>query len=357
MFEVNELSVLLVVIFLAIVIVFGAFFLNRTADTFDPNTAWNGYADAKPSESIFDLELPGLAVAVVFPHKPDQFLLEPPVKQYKDCKGPRRKARSARDLAQWLSNQEKEGLVLVGFAHSHTQLSAAKLGMDLIEELPDTRVEPHYGSYRLYFGNEHLDFAQAIALEYYYLTINFGVLMAGKRLSSEHRKLFLAMDRFPGADTGDTDPGEPIPPTQGEKFIDYVITRSTTGIGIEKNNLSMDLVSRFGTINSWKRKHEKTFRKGKTHPHFLLPDWLAAAAIAHNHPVEFAATFKNKKDGAAALDALRDLFSTFKKFNIFSLDQNVLEHLRGESKVWAIPDEIRKTMLSRADIGKNGRST
>ncbi len=98
-------------------------------------------------------------------------------------------------------------------ARAHTQVAAATIGLELIEELPNTSVERHYDTYRLYFDDEYIDFAQAVALEYYFFTISFGILRAGTRIPPKHRKLFLAMDRFPGAETNDAEPGEPIPPT------------------------------------------------------------------------------------------------------------------------------------------------
>jgi len=50
---------------------------------FDEKSGWRGYADAKPSESIQKHELPALAVAVAFPYKPGEEVLNLPIKQYK----------------------------------------------------------------------------------------------------------------------------------------------------------------------------------------------------------------------------------------------------------------------------------
>ena len=101
-----------------------------------------GYADAQPSEAIQKHELPGLAVAIAFPFKPGQGLLEPPVKQYKEYSR-KQKADRADRLAAWLAAEREDGLRLTGFVQAHTQRAAAELGVELIEELPDTRVEPH----------------------------------------------------------------------------------------------------------------------------------------------------------------------------------------------------------------------
>jgi hypothetical protein len=51
---------------------------------FNAQSRWCGYADAKPSETIKRHDLPGLAVAVVFPYKPGEEMLRLPIKQYKD---------------------------------------------------------------------------------------------------------------------------------------------------------------------------------------------------------------------------------------------------------------------------------
>ena len=164
-------------------------------------------------------------------------MLPIPIKQYKDYR-PRSKCVKAEELSQWLLSQQVKGLILKGFFHAHTLIAAANLGLRLIQELPNTRVETHYGSYRLYFGDEQIDFAQAIALEYYFFTINFGIQRAGMSLPKKSRKLFVAMDRFPGPDTQNTAAGRPIPRTQGSKFLDFIYRYSKTGQGIEANNKS-----------------------------------------------------------------------------------------------------------------------
>lgn len=332
--------------------VIGAFvaapYLIRKVKIFDPDSAWHGYADAKPSESVFDLSLPAMAVAVVFPFKPNEDHLEPPVKQYKDESGAKKTARAADELANWLTKQQKEGLKMRGFIHCHSQASVAELGMNLIEELPSTRVEPHYDSYRLYFGSEHLDFGQAIALGYYFLTMSCGIAIAGKGMAKKGRKLLLLMDRFPGVESGEEQPGDPSPPAQGEKFLDYFLTQSTTGRGLEENNRLAGIDHRFGALKWWKKKTESVMKKGKTHPHFLLPDWLAAANIAESHPNEMAATFGKKAASKRAVEALRRLNTVFRSFSLVSIDEGLLQRLRCEEKVWNIPDEIREDVVHRA---------
>lgn len=318
---------------------------------FDANLGWHGYADAKPSESIQKHELPGLAVAVVFPHKPEEPVVEPPIKQYKDYE-PRKKGARARTLSQWLTNQKKVGLAMAGFFHAHTQVSAATLGMELIEELPNTRVERHHDTYRLFFGNEYVDFAQAVALEYYFFTINFGILRAGLRLPPDRRRLFVAMDRFPGKDTEDTQPGQPVPPTQGEKFIDFVQRYSKTATGIEQDRRSINLSIKLGNLNWWKWRNEgnDAWKKGKSHPHFVLPDWLAAAAIAHEFRDDFVASFAKERVGTDAANGLEELYNAVKThYDLWSMARNVLGHIKAAEKLWTVPDDARSFILARAE--------
>ena len=310
-------------------------------------TQWHGYADAQPSESIQAHPLPGLAVAVVFPYLPRGQLLKLPVNQYKSYKG-RQKSERAQRFAGWLIEQKELGLKLSGFAHAHTQLSAAMLGLELVEELPDTRVEPHYKTFRLFFGDEYIDFAQAIALEYYFFTASFGILRAGMKLPEAHRNLLLFMDRFPGSSTGNSQPGRPVPTTQGEKFITFVRQQSKTGQGMEQNNKSANLRSRWNTLDWWKPPGERRWRKGKLHPHFILPDWLAEAATAQEFRDEFIADFKKERDGISTADSLQELYQAFKSFDIWSMSANTLPHIRGSEKKWAVPDDARKFILARA---------
>jgi len=315
---------------------------------FDPKVEWHGYADAKPSESIQKHEIPGLAVALAVPYQAGEDVLGVPVKQFKNYKR-KKKADRARRLSQWLATEREQGLVLTGFVHAHTQVAAATLGLELIEELPNTHVDRCGDAFRLFFGDEHIDFAQAVALGYYFFTISFGILRAGTRIKPEQRQLFIAMDRFPGADTEGAKPGQRIPPSQGEKFIEFVQRRSRTGIGIAENNKSINLSYRLGTLDWWKKKGGTTWRKGKTHPHFVLPDWLAASAIAREFGEEFVATFPNEKTGNEAVEALRELHTVFKTFDFWSMDANVLQHIRADEGLWRVPADAREFVISRAE--------
>ncbi|UCV03309.1 hypothetical protein [Dechloromonas denitrificans] len=310
---------------------------------------WHGYADAKPSESIQKDDLPGLAVAVIFPWKRGSPMLDLPIKQYKDYQS-NLKGTRARQLADWLAKQKNRGLVLSGFFLADTQLNAANMGLSFLEELPNTHVQSHYGTWRLHFGDQHIDLAQAVALEYYFLAINFGLLRAGYCLEPEHRRLFVAMDRFPGKSPDCAVPGKPLPASQGSKFLEFVRYRSAIGIHIEKENTSIGLKTKLGALDWWKARTNREWRKGKTHPHFTLPDWLAAAALAEVYPEEFAASssFKREQDGIDAVDGLTQLYKAFKLYDLWSAG-DVVRYLRPSEHLWTLPEEARAFILERAE--------
>ncbi len=308
----------------------------------------HGYADATPSESIQRHALPGMAVAIIFPYKPGEDFLDIPVKQYKECKL-KKKAENARKLTEWLIEQKENGLLLTGFVNSHTQATAATLGMNLVKELPCTKIEPHYNSFRLNFDGEYIDFAQAFALEYYYSTISFGILHAGQRLPPGSRKIIVFMDRFLGVSIGSTQPGESAPVTQGFKFICFIRTRSATGKGIVSEDKKFNLESRLDTIDWWKLPESPIIRKGKTHPHFVLPDWLAVSAIAHKFRDDFISHIKKDRLGEALADALIELYSAFKTFDIWSMSSEVPLLIRPAENLLEIPDKARDFILRRVD--------
>ena len=262
-----------------------------------PHFYLRGYADSKPSEAIQPHRLPGLAVAVIFPSKPGTDLLELPIKQFKGYTQ-KAKGNAARRLAKWLRDQSSEGLELTGFFQVADQVDAAICGLSLLEELPRTHVERHYDTYRLYFESDHIDFAQAVAMEYYDVTISLGVLRAGLRIPQQYRKLFVAMDRFPGRSPRALTPGAPVESTPGARFLNFVRERSSTGQHIRRENGSIGLSAALGTIDWWKPTGEEKWREGKSHPHFVLPDWLAAATLADSYPDEFASSLGEGRVGA-----------------------------------------------------------
>lgn len=305
-----------------------------------------GFADAKPSEAIQPHQLPGLAVAVVFPGKPGTNLIDIPIKQYKDYK-PKAKGNAARNLAKWLREQMPKGLQLIGFFQVADQVDAATSGLSLLEELPNTHVEPHFDTYRLYFGNDHVDFAQAVALEYYEFTINLGALRAGLRIPPQYRKLFVAMDRFPGRSPEIDTSGTAVEPTPGAKFLNFVREHSSTGQHIRLENESLGLTAKLGTIDWWKPVGDAKWREGKSHPHFVLPDWLAAAALAESYPDEVAASFGTNRLGADAVDGLGELYTTLKGFDLWSMTESA-GYIKGATQTWTVPDDARAFIFDRA---------
>ena len=90
---------------------------------------------------------------------------------------------------EWLAQQKDEGLLLAGFCTVSTQEEAARHGLSLIEELPDTGVEAHYDAYRLTFRNDRVDFANAVALEHYWTTLHFAALRAATRVPEGPKRI------------------------------------------------------------------------------------------------------------------------------------------------------------------------
>ena len=96
-------------------------------------------------------------------------------------------------------------------------------------------------------------------------------------------------------------------------------------------------------------KIEDTWKEGKSHPHFVLPDWLVAAAIAHDFYGDFVANFAKERIGVEAADALKELYNVFKTFDFWSMEGNVLSHIRAAEKLWNVPEDAREFILARAE--------
>jgi len=307
------------------------------------------FADAKPSESIQKHELPGLAVACILAIKEGKEMLDVPIKQYKDYSA-HNKANRARELTEWLRDERDQGLIISGFSLERTQKAAARFGLDLIEELPDTHVETHYQSYRLHFGNEKIDFAQAVALIYYNLAVSFAILYASNHAPAENKRFLVFMDRFPGASPGQMEPGQTAPKTQGMKFVEFIRERSPTGIGIDKENATRDIKYQSTTLEWWRRSPDDEYKEGKTHPHFSLADWLAGSALARAFEKEFVDSYPVKSKAEDTAKALIELHKEFKNFSIWGIgDDATLDHIVSSEKQWVIPDDARKFILSRAE--------
>ena len=310
------------------------------------------YADAAPSEAIQPHDLPGLAVACLMPHKNGTPILSLPFdKQYKDW-NPKTRDVAAQDLTQWLSMSRSEGLVIAGFSIARTQKAAATYGLDLIEELPDTKVEKHYGGYRLYFGDEYVDFAQAVALVYYNFPLHMGVLRAAKKIKPDDRRILVFMDRFPAASSGKLEPGEAPPVTPGMKLMQFMRKRAATNIGIDEENKKMNLRYEMTTLDWWKwAPEDAAWNKGKTHPNFTLTDWFVASSLAKEFPDEFVANYPASENKSMAIQsALCSLYDEYKKFDIWTIaDDNTLRAIRAnnDQKHWTVPDDARQFILDR----------
>lgn len=313
------------------------------------------FADAAPSEAIQPHDLPGIAIACLLIHQDGVPVLDVPIsKQFKDWNNPNTRDVAANDLAHWLSEKRKDGLTIAGFSIARTKEAAARFGLDLIEELPDTHVEEHYGKYRLYFGEHHVSFAQAVALVYYNLPLNMGLLRAATKIRRGDRKILVLMDRFPATSSGKLQPGERSEMTPGMYFMRFLRSETATGIGIEENNREMGLEYEMSTLDWWRYDAKDPEEKpGKEHPHFTLVDWFVAASLAHEFPDEFVSDYPRAAKAVAVKDALCNLYSEFKKFDILTIaDDNTLDRFRanpGEKK-WTVPGEAREFILNLAEV-------
>ena len=309
---------------------------------------WAGFADAKPSESIQQHDLPGLCVASVFPFMHGVALFDVPVKQYKDITNIKKKINSARRLTYWLWEQKLQGLNIFGFCLTQTQLTAANYGLRLLEEIPGIEIKPHYGKYRLYFGDHHIDFSQAVALIYYLLAAYFSILRPSILAKNNELDLVLYMDRFPGASVGDIALGIDIPKTDGKRFVEYVQDNSPTCKGIEEDHKSNNLNIALTTIDRWSKLGSDEVLAGKEHPHFILPDWLAVASIATAYRGEFIASYSSHRHAVVLADECTNLYKAFKSFDIWSFEESVLNHLIGGETMSVIPDDAKEFILDRA---------
>jgi hypothetical protein len=244
------------------------------------------------------------------------------------------------------NNQAADGLHLTAFLLVQDQVAAATYGLDLLEELPTTRVESHYDSYRLFFGSDHIDISQAVALEYYEMAISLGVLRAASMVPLEYRTLCVMMDRFPGQSPECAIPGESVASTPGARFLHFVRQHTATAQHIQREQSALGVNAVLSTLDWWQRPGSTQWQAGKTHPHFVLPDWLAAAALAEFYPDEVASSFPNASAGADAVSGLRELYTAFQRFDIWSLTG--VEMLKSGSKHWSVPDAVRTFVLNRA---------
>lgn len=310
------------------------------------------FADAKPSETLKKQENhpAGLAAACILPHKNGVPVLDVPVKQYKDYNTKRKEAQ-ALTLAEWLKSEREENLHIRGFLLARSLPAAARYAIDIIEELPNTRVEPHYDSYRLHFGVEVIDFPQALALAYYYFPVVMGCLQAWKGIAAgEQKDLAVFFDRFPAVSSGPKVGGVAAPKTQGMKFLEFIRSNSATAIGIHKQEVESGVRTLYTTLEWWKDpRNDNALVEGKKHPHFALVDWLVAGALANSFKEEFVAEYPNKRRADQTANALIELYQEFKKFTVWEIaDDNTLDRIKGSDKLWVVPDEAREYVMTNA---------
>lgn len=306
------------------------------------------YADAKPSETLKKQKNhpAGLAVACILPHKNDEKILGVPIKQYKEYNTNEKEAR-ARTLTAWLKKKRGEGLQIQGFLVARSLRAAAHYGLDLIEELPNTRVERHYNSYRLYFGNETIDFAQAVALMYYYFPVAFGCLCSWKKIKEGERDLVVFLDRFPGVSGGNKLPGKSASKTQGMKFFEFIRKNSETAKRIDKDDEAAGAYCKHTNLEWWRKTSGEKWKEGKDHPHFVLADWLVAGALASSFRKEFIDEYHNKETAEGTTDALIELYHEYKKFDVWEIaDDKTLNHITSNEKQWIVPEDARTYILS-----------
>lgn len=311
------------------------------------------YGDANPDESIKRTDVPCFAVATLFIYGEEGSIVNVPINQYKDYGRSKKKAEAADKLTEWLKERRtRNSLAIVGFMNALDQEAAARLGLELIEELPHTRVEEHHGKYRLYFGEdeEPLSFAQAVALGYYMFTVTFAVQQTSFHIPDKDKPHMIALlDRFPGASPGEFVSGEKAPTSQGMKFVRYLKANGATFVGIDATNAEEGIAYRPDTLEGWRYTEDEEFRDPKKHPNFVIVDWLAEAVRAHKHPDEFISEYKKSKRGKknknaeAAQEALSRLYKEFKEgYRIFEIaNEDTLAHIKGGEKQWEVPDDAR----------------
>lgn len=306
-----------------------------------------GFTDATPSESIQSHEYPGLAVVSLFPTKKDEIILDVPIKQFKDVTKLKKKIVAAQTLTEWLASKKKEGLRIEGFCLTQTQLVAANYGMSVIEGIPNIEVRPHYNTFRLYFGEYHIDFAQAVALAYYMFSAFFACLTPSLRLRKLGlpAELIMYMDRFPGKEAKGA---MFLPETDGSRFVDFIRSNSPTYAEIEKDHNGHSISVELKPLGFWLSQQSNIPHPGKEHPHFKLVDWMAQSAIATSYRGEFIAKYGQQAKAAILADKMEELYSTFKTFNILSLEENLMQHLTAGERCWNIPDDARRFIVDRA---------
>ena len=303
------------------------------------------FADSKPDETIKPDPLGCLSIAALNFSKGYDHLIVPPFRQHYK-RSPNTRHERALRLAEWISQERTRGLHIRGFFGTHAMESAARFGLEMIQETPGIEIEEHYNSYRLRFDDQTINLPSAVAMGYYHFIIAFSVLRMNFPPNIGRIDLSVYLDRFPGASGTHAQRPE-------LRFLKYLEQNSPTGATIRQDEESMGIYRRLTELEYWKPNSapaDQAPKKGKTHPHFMLVDWFVASAIAERFPEPFVASYRPSNFGYKAVDAMRELFSEFKECGpIFSFaDDNTLDHIVGGTPQWEMPDDAREFIMRRA---------
>ena len=111
-------------------------------------------------------------------------------------------------------------------------------------------------------------------------------------------------------------------------------------------------------MEGWRPTGKGEWKNPKTHPHFVLVDWLVASAIANRFPKEFLVEYRKSKHGKKgcnaedALEALEALYQEFKMHQIFEIaNDETLGHIIANDghRKWEVPEDAREFILNRAE--------
>ncbi|MFT5133169.1 MAG: hypothetical protein ACI9SC_001638 [Gammaproteobacteria bacterium] len=299
-----------------------------------------GFSDCSPSENISRNEVPGLSVAVIVIKANAEVYESIPSKQYKNC-NLRQKIKNANKLILWLrNNQEKNNFS--GFINTNSFEAASNIGLSLMEELPGASLTKVNDKYTLVYECGTIDFAHAVALQYYMLTISLGIMRAGIGLKPATR-VKIYMDRFPGCESTLENNV-----TDGEVFIRYIRDNTKTGKDVQVADEETGFTSEITTLKEWIK--DGVTKKAKTHPGFILPDWICAAALAKKYPGEFSTRQSDPKKGQELTSVMCALYDIFKEYKIMSLEDSVLCHLRASETHWKIDEDAKEYIFKRAGL-------
>ena len=98
----------------------------------------------------------------------------------------------------------------------------------------------------------------------------------------------------------------------------------------------------------WEDLSTNQILKGKTHPHFTLPDWLNHAIMAENYFDEYASSLGSQKHALEITEALKDLREAFGEFDIWTMTVGSISLIQPQSKLSEVPQNAAKFLIDRA---------